>query len=105
MHKRCRISSCRYGITQSKEFAQRWINLFFIGDGNSAKLFISDLIVSTHQCTGRTIMSFTDFTVPKDVTEFHKSVDQLHATVIIPWQVIAIGEMEGVDIPVIGIIS
>src|SRR6266496_4967974 len=50
-------------------------------------------------------MPFTNFAVAKDVTHLHEFVDQLHTAVIIPWQVVTIREVEGVDVPVIRIVA
>ena len=50
-------------------------------------------------------MAFADFAVAKDVTEFHQLGDQLYAAVIVPGEVIAVGEVEGIDVPVVRVIA
>src|SRR5579859_731473 len=94
-----------HGITLREEFAQRRVHLFFVGDGNRNKLLVGNLVIGRHQSTGRAVMALTDFAVAKDVTLFHQFIDQLDAAIIIPGQIIAIGEMEGIDVPVGGIVA
>jgi len=49
-------------------------------------------------------MPLANLTVAEDIAQIHQLMNQLNAAVIIPWQIIAIGEVEGVDVPIVGVI-
>ena len=50
-------------------------------------------------------MPFANFAITKDIAEFHQFSDQLNAAVIIPRQIISIGEVEGINVPVIRVVA
>src|SRR5690348_826282 len=50
-------------------------------------------------------MPLADLAVAEDVALLHQLMHQLHAAVVIPGQVIAVGEVERVDIPIIRLVA
>src|SRR5690349_4865310 len=50
-------------------------------------------------------MPFSNLAVAEDIADAHQLLDQLDATLVIPGQIIAIGEVEGIDIPIVGIVA
>src|SRR5713226_6380702 len=81
------------GIAQREELPQRGIDLFFVRDGDGDEFLIVDLVVGGHQRAGRAVMSLANLSVAKNVAQFHQLSDQLHAAVVVPGQVVAVGEV------------
>src|SRR5579875_3235840 len=100
------LSRSRDGIAaRREELSQRGIDLLLVGDGDGNKLLVVDFVVSRHERAGGAIMTLANLAIAKDVAKFHQLVDQLHAAVVVPGQVIAIGKVERVNVPVARIVA
>src|SRR5262249_2615824 len=96
-------SGRRYGVTRGEEAPQRRIDLTLVGDRDGDELLVLTLAEGRHQRALRAIVPLTDLAVAKEVALLHQSVDEVDTALVVPRQVVAVGEVERVDIPVVGI--
>ncbi len=50
-------------------------------------------------------MTLANLAIAKDVAQFHQTIHQLDTAIVIPGQVITIGKVERIDVPVIGLVA
>ena len=60
-----------YGVALREEFAERGIDLFFVGYGHGYEFFVGDFVVGRHERTWGTVMPLAYLTVAENVAQFH----------------------------------
>src|SRR6185312_9300679 len=83
-----------HGIACREELAQRRVDLRLIGDGDRDELAILDFAIGGHQRAGRAEVALADLAVAEDIADPHELLHERDAPLVIPRQVVAVGEVE-----------
>src|SRR5579875_4005290 len=88
------------GDLRAEKLAQGRVHVLLVRDDDRDEAFILDRLERVHQCTARPNTPFPDLSVAEDVGDFEELVAQLDTAAIIDISpVIAVGEVEGIDVP------
>jgi len=81
-----------------EERFKRFIDLAFLLNDRVHKFFMVDMLIRRHQCAAPIVL--VDLAVAEHIASLHELANQLYAALVIRGEVIAIREVERVNVPV-----
>src|SRR5260221_4345650 len=87
------------GVARREELAQGRIDLALVRDRDGDEPWILHLGKGRHQRAGGPIVPLAKLAVAGDVSELPQAMDEIHTALVVPGQVVAVGEVERIDVP------